>query len=75
MRAAKIRPLSPAAVGAYMAELDRELRRQTAGIGLDVLQVGSSIVIRIPADLDLRRRQRGGEAARPTRRCWRSRGR
>jgi outer membrane protein OmpA-like peptidoglycan-associated protein len=49
MRAAKIRPLSPYEVGAYMADLDSELRRQTAGIGLDVLQVGGSIVIRIPA--------------------------
>jgi outer membrane protein OmpA-like peptidoglycan-associated protein len=49
MRAAKIRPLSPAAVSAYMANLDRELRQQTAGIGLDVLNLGSSIVIRIPA--------------------------
>jgi outer membrane protein OmpA-like peptidoglycan-associated protein len=49
MRAAKIRPLSPYEVSAYMADLDAELRRQTAGIGLDVLQVGGSIVIRIPA--------------------------
>ena len=49
MRAAKIRPLSPAEVGAYMADLDAELRRQTAGIGLDVLQVGGAIVIRVPA--------------------------
>jgi outer membrane protein OmpA-like peptidoglycan-associated protein len=49
MRAAKIRPLSPMEVGSYMADLDSELRRQTAGIGLDVLQVGASIVIRIPA--------------------------
>ena len=49
MRAAKIRPLSPAEAGAYMAEFDSELRRQTAGMGLDVLQVGGSIVIRIPA--------------------------
>src|SRR3982750_3956914 len=49
MRAAKIRPLSPAEVGTYMADLDSELRRQTAGIGLDILQLGGSIVIRIPA--------------------------
>src|SRR5438067_10931180 len=49
MRAAKIRPLSPAAAPAYMADFDRELRQQTAGIGLDVLNLGSSIVIRIPA--------------------------
>jgi outer membrane protein OmpA-like peptidoglycan-associated protein len=49
MRATKIRPLTPYEVGPYMADLDAELRRQTAGIGLDVLQVGGSIVIRIPA--------------------------
>jgi outer membrane protein OmpA-like peptidoglycan-associated protein len=51
MKAAKIRPLSPAAAPEYMAELDRALRVQTAGIGLDVLQVGNGIVIRIPATL------------------------
>jgi outer membrane protein OmpA-like peptidoglycan-associated protein len=49
MRAAKIRPLTPYEALAYMADLDAELRRQTAGIGLDVLQVGGSIVVRIPA--------------------------
>lgn len=49
MRLAKLRPLSPAEVGPYMADLDSELRRQTAGMGLDVLQVGGSIVIRVPA--------------------------
>jgi outer membrane protein OmpA-like peptidoglycan-associated protein len=49
MRAAKIRPLTAYEVGPYLAELDAELRRQTAGIGLDVLQVGGGIVIRIPA--------------------------
>lgn len=51
MRAAKIRPLAPYAAPAYMAEMDAELRRQTAGIGLDVLRVGDGIVIRIPAAL------------------------
>ena len=50
MRTAKIRPLSPYEAGTYMAELAAELRRQTAGIGLDVLPVGGSIVIRIPAN-------------------------
>ena len=49
MRAAKIRPLTPYEASSYMADFDAELRRQTAGIGLDVLQVGGSIVIRIPA--------------------------
>ena len=32
-----------------MAKLDQELRQQTAGIGLDILNLGGSIVIRIPA--------------------------
>ena len=49
MRAAKIKPLTPYEVPAYMADLGAELRRQTAGIGLDVLNVGGGIVIRIPA--------------------------
>ena len=49
MKAAKIRPLSAAQAPSYMASLEAELRRQTAGIGLDVLSVGDSIVIRIPA--------------------------
>src|SRR5947207_12953950 len=49
MHAAKIRPLSPAEVPAYVADLDSELRRQTAGIGLDILQVGGAIVVRVPA--------------------------
>jgi hypothetical protein len=51
MRAARIRPLSAAQAPAYIAGLDTELRRQTAGIGLDVLRVGDSIVVRIPAAL------------------------
>jgi outer membrane protein OmpA-like peptidoglycan-associated protein len=49
MRAAKIHPLPRAMAGAYMARLDQQLRQQTAGIGLDVLNLGSSIVVRIPA--------------------------
>lgn len=49
MRAAKIRPLPPAMASAYMGRLDQQLRQQTAGIGLDVLNLGSSIVIRVPA--------------------------
>jgi outer membrane protein OmpA-like peptidoglycan-associated protein len=49
LRAAKIRPLGPMEVGPYMADLGSELRRQTAGIGLDILQVGGSIVVRVPA--------------------------
>jgi outer membrane protein OmpA-like peptidoglycan-associated protein len=49
MRAAKIRPLSAAAAPGYMAGLEQELRRQTAGIGVDVIRVGSNLLIRIPA--------------------------
>lgn len=49
MKAAKIRPLSAGAAPAYMAELEGELRRQTAGIGIDVIRVGSNLLIRIPA--------------------------
>ena len=51
MRAAKIKALGAGAAPAYIAQLDRELRVQTAGIGLDVLRVGNGIVIRIPAAL------------------------
>ena len=51
MRAAKIRPLGTAAAAQYIASTQTELRRQTAGIGLDVLGVGDSIIIRIPAAL------------------------
>lgn len=63
MRAAKIRPLPPTEVANYMASLDSELRRQTAGIGLDVLQVGGSIVIRIPALLTF---DAGSASVKPT---------
>jgi outer membrane protein OmpA-like peptidoglycan-associated protein len=62
MRAAKIRPLTAAATPAYMAELESELRRQTAGIGLDVLRVGGGIVIRIPAALTF---DAGSSAVKP----------
>ena len=48
MKKANAKALTAAAAPAYMAELNRELRVQTAGIGLDVLQVGNAIVIRIP---------------------------
>jgi len=63
MRAAKIRPLSPIAAGAYMAQLDQQLRQQTAGIGLDVLNVGGSIVVRIPATFTF---DAGSSAVKPT---------
>jgi outer membrane protein OmpA-like peptidoglycan-associated protein len=51
MKAAKIRPLSGAAGADYMIRADRELRAQTAGIGVDIIRVGDGILIRIPAAL------------------------
>jgi outer membrane protein OmpA-like peptidoglycan-associated protein len=63
MKAAKIRPLSAAAAPAYMAQLEQELRRQTAGIGIDVIRVGSNILIRIPAAFTF---DAGSAAVKPT---------
>ena len=51
MRAAKIQPLGASSAPAYIDALESELRTQTAGIGLDILQVGNGLVIRIPAAL------------------------
>ena len=51
MRAAKIRPLAATAVPTYMAELENELRQQTAGIGVDIIRVQNGILVRIPAAL------------------------
>lgn len=49
MRATGIRPLTPAAAPEYMMTTETELRRQTAGIGLDVLRLADGLLIRIPA--------------------------
>lgn len=49
LRAAGIRPLTPAEAPAYMAATEAELRRQTAGIGLDVIRIADGILIRVPA--------------------------
>jgi outer membrane protein OmpA-like peptidoglycan-associated protein len=49
MRAAGIKPLTPSGAFSYTADLDAELRRQTAGIGLDVIRLSDGILIRIPA--------------------------
>lgn len=51
MRAARISPLNRAAAGTYLAETAAELRRQTAGIGIDVLSLPSGVLVRIPATL------------------------
>lgn len=51
MRAAKILKLQPGGAAAYMANTAVELRRQTAGIGIDVLSLPNGVLIRIPATL------------------------
>lgn len=51
LRAAKIRPLTPTAAYDYVARAERDLRRQTVGIGVDVIRVGNGLLIRIPATL------------------------
>lgn len=49
MRAAKIRPLTPAMVPSYMYRAEQELRRQTAGIGIDVIRLPDGVLVRVPA--------------------------
>jgi outer membrane protein OmpA-like peptidoglycan-associated protein len=49
MRAAKIRPLNPAMAPSYMYRAAQELRSQTAGIGIDVIQLPDGVLIRVPA--------------------------
>jgi outer membrane protein OmpA-like peptidoglycan-associated protein len=49
MRAAGIRPLSQVEAANYMARAAQELRQQTAGIGIDVLQLSDGVLVRVPA--------------------------
>jgi outer membrane protein OmpA-like peptidoglycan-associated protein len=49
MRSAGIRPLTPYAAAQSIQRLDQELRTQTAGMGVDILNMPDSILIRIPA--------------------------
>lgn len=49
MRAAKIRPLNPPMAPSYMYRLAQELRSQTAGIGIDVIQLPDGVLVRVPA--------------------------
>lgn len=49
MKAAKISPLPAANAPVYLAETERELRVQTAGIGVDIIRIGDGVLIRIPA--------------------------
>ena len=63
MKAAKVRPLAAGESVLYMNELAAELRRQTAGIGLDILPVSGGIVVRIPATFTF---DTGSAAIKPT---------
>ncbi|MGZ2411954.1 outer membrane protein OmpA-like peptidoglycan-associated protein [Sphingomonas sp. F9_3S_D5_B_2] len=49
MRAAKIRPLTPSEAPVTMQHLEQQLRTQTAGIGVDVLNMPDGLLIRIPS--------------------------
>ena len=51
MRAAGIRPLSAAAAPSYMYRAAQELKRQTAGIGIDVVQLADGVLVRVPASM------------------------
>lgn len=51
MRAARIRPLPPRDAALYLRQTADEFRRQTAGTGIDVIDYGGGILIRIPATL------------------------
>ena len=51
LRAAGIRPLSPAAIPNYMYRAEQELRRQTAGIGIDVIRLPDGLLVRVPATM------------------------
>ncbi|HEX6741243.1 MAG TPA: OmpA family protein [Sphingomicrobium sp.] len=62
LRAAKIRPLGPAAVPNYMYRAEQELRRQTAGIGIDVIRLPDGLLLRIPATLTF---DQGSAAIKP----------
>lgn len=62
MRAAKIAPLTQANAAVYLAETVRELRVQTAGIGVDVIRIGDGVLIRIPAEFTF---NAGSAALRP----------
>ena len=74
LRAAKIRPLAAAAAPAYMPISPSELRRQTAGIGIDVVRLPNGLLVRIPAALTFDpAARRSSRSSTPP--CSKSRGR
>ena len=48
-RKAGLRPLGPAAVADYVNRQEYELRRETAGTGVEVIRSGERILLRLPA--------------------------
>lgn len=48
-RAAKLRLLTAPAVADYVSRQELDLRRQTAGTGVDVIRSGEMLVLRLPA--------------------------
>ncbi len=48
---AGIGAIAGGAVGAYMDKQERDLRRQTAGTGVDVIRQGNDIVLRMPSGI------------------------
>ena len=51
VRAAGISPLPAAEIATYLARQELELRRQTAGTGVEVIRSGDVILVRLPAYL------------------------
>lgn len=49
--AAGARALAPGDVGAFISRYETELRRETAGTGVDILRQGDQLVVRMPAAL------------------------
>ena len=49
--AAGARALTPAQVGPFLADYENDLRRETAGTGVDILRQGDQLVVRMPAAL------------------------
>ncbi len=49
--AAGARPLAPGAVAGFLSQYESQLRRETAGTGVDILRQGDQLVVRMPAAL------------------------
>lgn len=48
-RAAGLRPLSPVEVSAYVGQQELDLRRESAGTGVDVIRSGDQLFLRLPS--------------------------